>query len=175
MLTVMCFMGLCEHQHGPGSKHYCFLQHSCWWRGWTHSGFLDIGVGHNFQPHFLQEIKELMHQKLVLSSLLSTLCLLVPSHSGDLAVLWLGKAFSCFIEKGIIQILSNGQTRFSELIHLAWVRQIYSFSNTWSFRYYAFSACRVQLLMLWRLSILCEIQLKQPIILGILNHTTKVQ
>lgn len=70
-----------------------------------------------------------MHKKLVLPSLSSTLCLLVPSCSGELAVLWLGKVFSCFIlSKRIlfyhlllifIQILSNGQTRSSEQIHLA--------------------------------------------------------
>ena len=60
-------------------------------------GFLILVLDIIFNPISCRKKKEQMHQKLVLSSLASTLCLLVPSCSGDLAVLWLGKAFSYFI------------------------------------------------------------------------------
>lgn len=152
-------MGLGKQQNGPGSKQCSFLQHGCRWSGWTHSGLPDIGVGHNFQPHFLKgkrkrNTQTLMHQKL------SILYLFVHHPMGTCLSSGLAKYFFASFWSGIIQVLSNEQTRSSELSHLAWVNRIYFFSNTWSFRHYAFSACTVQLLMLWRFNMLCEIQLK---------------
>lgn len=73
-------------------------------------GFLILVLDIIFNPISCRKKKELMHQNLVLSSLLSILCLFVPSHSGDLVVLWLGKLFFCFILRGnysVSQQLAN--------------------------------------------------------------------
>lgn len=97
-------------------------------------GFLIFVLDIIFNPISCRERKKrntqtLMDQKLIPSSLISILCLFVPHPVGTCLSSGLAKYFLASFWDGIIHILSNGQTKSSELSHLAWVNQICSFSN----------------------------------------------